>query len=147
MLVEGWLSRAACARPDAPALETPGGNWSYAQLHRAARSGAEQLVNAGADRGSRVAIALPAGLELAQALHACLLLGAVAVPVDLRLSAPERERIAAGCALLIEEPLDGRWLERAHRSSSAEPMWEPVYRQAPLAPATWEKLQQHPQFR
>jgi O-succinylbenzoic acid--CoA ligase len=121
MLVEGWLSRAACARPDAPALETPGGNWSYAQLHRAARSGAEQLVNAGADRGSRVAIALPAGLELAQALHACLLLGAVAVPVDLRLSAPERERIAAGCALLIEEPLDSdREPEQAPTASRHE---------------------------
>jgi o-succinylbenzoate---CoA ligase len=106
MLVEGWLSRAASARPDAPALETPQGDWSYAQLHRAARSGAEQIAAAGAERGSRVAIALPAGLELAQALHACLLLGAVAVPVDLRLSAPERERIAAGCALLVEEPLD-----------------------------------------
>jgi hypothetical protein len=25
-------------------------------------------------------------------------------------------------------------------------MREPVYRQAPLTPATWEKLQQHPQF-
>ena len=32
------------------------------------------------------------GLEFAQALHACLLLGAVAVPVDLRLSARERAR-------------------------------------------------------
>jgi O-succinylbenzoic acid--CoA ligase len=106
MLVEGWLSRAACARPDAPALETPKGDWSYAQLHRAARSGAEQIAAAGVDRGSRVAIALPAGLEFAQALHACLLLGAVAVPVDLRLSVPERQRIAVGCALLIDQPLD-----------------------------------------
>ena len=41
----------------------------------------------GAARGERVAIALPAGLAFAQALHACLLLGAVAVPVDLRLAA------------------------------------------------------------
>ena len=37
--------------------------------------------------GERVAIALPPGLAFAQALHACLLLGAVAVPVDLRLTA------------------------------------------------------------
>jgi len=106
MLVEGWLSRAASARPEAPALETSRGSWSYAQLHRAARSGAEQIAATGAERGSRIAIALPAGLEFAQALHACLLLGAVAVPVDLRLSAPERERIASGCALLIDQPLD-----------------------------------------
>jgi len=25
-------------------------------------------------------------------------------------------------------------------------MREPVYRQAPLTPATWEELQRHPQF-
>jgi o-succinylbenzoate---CoA ligase len=40
-----------------------------------------------------------------QALHACLLLGAVAVPVDLRLAPAERERIAAGAAVCLEEPL------------------------------------------
>jgi o-succinylbenzoate---CoA ligase len=107
MLVEGWLSRAAAARPHARALETPGGSCSYAQLQRAARSGAEQLAKAGAGRGSRVAIAMPAGLEFAQALHACLLLGAVAVPVDLRLSRTERERIIAACTVLLDEPLDG----------------------------------------
>jgi o-succinylbenzoate---CoA ligase len=106
MLVEGWLSRAASTRPHAPALETPGGSCSYAQLHRAARSGAEQLAKAGVERGARVAIALPAGLEFAQALHACLLLGAVAVPVDLRLSKPERERIVGACETLVDEPLD-----------------------------------------
>jgi O-succinylbenzoic acid--CoA ligase len=106
MLVEGWLSRAASARPHAPALETPSGSSSYAQLHRAARSGAEQLAEAGAERGSRVALAMPAGLEFAQALHACLLLGAVAVPVDLRLSTAERERIIAACAVLVDQPLD-----------------------------------------
>ena len=106
MLVEGWLSRAASARPDATALETPRGSWSYAQLHGAASAGAAQLAGAGAGRGSRVAIALPAGLELAQAIHACLLLGAVAVPVDLRLSQTERDAICAGAQVLIDEPLD-----------------------------------------
>jgi len=33
---------------------------------------------------------------------------------------------------LLTEPLDRRWLERARRSHSAEPMTEPVYRIAPL---------------
>jgi hypothetical protein len=47
---------------------------------------------------------------------------------------------------LIEQPLDRRWLQRARRSNSAEPMWEPAYRQAPLAESTWLRLQQHPQF-
>ncbi len=59
----------------------------------------------------------------------------------------EETTIAASTLDLIAEPLDRKWLKRARNSTSAEPLWEPVYRQAPLAPATWEKLQQHPQFK
>ncbi len=58
----------------------------------------------------------------------------------------EETTVAANTLELLGEPLQRRWLERAHRSTSAEPMWEPVYRQAPLSPDTWAKLQQHPQF-
>jgi o-succinylbenzoate---CoA ligase len=105
MEVEAWLARAARARPEHVALATPAGTWSYAQLHAAARAGAGELRARGVTRGARVAIALPAGLELAQALHACLLLGAVAVPVDLRLAAAERALITEGAAVLVDEPL------------------------------------------
>ncbi len=105
MEVEAWLARAAATRPDHTALRTPLGDWSYARLHGVARAGAAELAARGVRPGERVAIALPAGLAFAQALHACLLLGAVAVPVDLRLSAGERARIAAGAAALVEEPL------------------------------------------
>ncbi len=58
----------------------------------------------------------------------------------------EETTIAANTLALISEPLDRHWLQRARRSTSAEPLWEPVYRQAPLSEATWEKLQAHPQF-
>ncbi len=58
----------------------------------------------------------------------------------------EETTIAANARERIDEPLDHRWLERARRSPGAEPLWEPVYRQAPLTPATWERLQRHPQF-
>jgi len=58
----------------------------------------------------------------------------------------EETTIAANTLELIEEPLGKRWLERASRSTSAEPLTEPVYRQAPLAPETKERLKQHPQF-
>ncbi len=105
MLVEGWLSRAAHARPTHTALQTPAGSWSYAQLHAAAHAGAAQLQARGAAAGTRVAIALPSGLHFAQALHACLMLGAVAVPVDLRCSAAEQRQIADGCEVMLDEPL------------------------------------------
>jgi tRNA U34 5-methylaminomethyl-2-thiouridine-forming methyltransferase MnmC len=58
----------------------------------------------------------------------------------------EETTIASNTRDLISEPLDHRWLQRARRSTSAEPLWEPVYRQARLSPATWERLQGHPQF-
>jgi O-succinylbenzoic acid--CoA ligase len=105
MVVEGWLERAAAAAPELAAVETPHGSLSYAQLFAAARAGAGELAGYGVTPGARVALALTPGLAFAQALHACLLLGAVAVPVDLRLSASEREHVVAGAVLVLEEPL------------------------------------------
>jgi o-succinylbenzoate---CoA ligase len=105
MIVEGWLQRAAAARPGGLALQTPHGSLSYSELLAGASVGAAELAARGAKPGQRVAIALPPGLAFARALHACLLLGAVAVPVDLRLAPAEREMIAAGAAVCLEEPL------------------------------------------
>jgi O-succinylbenzoic acid--CoA ligase len=107
MVVEGWLARAAATRPEHTALDTPLGSWSYRELLAAARLGAGELARRGARAEQRVAIALPPGLAFAQALHACLLLGAVAVPVDLRLSSAEQARIADGATVLVEAPLPG----------------------------------------
>ena len=105
MRVDPWLVRAASIAPRRSAIETPSGSWSYAELLTVARSGAGWLAARGAAPGARVGIALPAGLAFAQALHACLLLGAIAVPVDLRLAAQERAAVTEGCALVVEEPL------------------------------------------
>src|SRR5258705_7758652 len=77
MEVEPWLPRAARRRPQARAL----GTLTYAELDERARRAAGHL---GAAAGERVAIALPPGHEFAIALHACLLSGAVVVPIDLR---------------------------------------------------------------
>ena len=118
MEVDAWLARAASARPRHTALATPGGDWSYARLHAAARFGAGELLARGARSGDRVAIALPAGLGFAQALHACLLLGAVAVPVDVRLAAREQQRILAAAGVQVTEPL-GEGPERAPLPAAA----------------------------
>ncbi len=105
MRVEAWLQRAARTAPTVTALQGADGSCSYAKLHRAARGGAGELARRGVRPGGRVAIALAPGLAFAEALHACFLLGAVAVPVDLRLTPSERERIAAGASLVVAEPL------------------------------------------
>jgi tRNA U34 5-methylaminomethyl-2-thiouridine-forming methyltransferase MnmC len=58
----------------------------------------------------------------------------------------EETTIAANTLDLISEPLDARWLERAGRSNSAEPLREPVYSRAALSPETADKLRAHRQF-
>jgi o-succinylbenzoate---CoA ligase len=103
MLVEAWLSRAATARPQHAALDTPAGTCSYAELLAGAQAVATALDARGVGAGERVAIALPAGIGFARALHGCLLLGAVAVPIDLRLSAGEQETIAGGSVVRLGE--------------------------------------------
>lgn len=59
----------------------------------------------------------------------------------------EETTVAANTIDLIDEPLDRVWLQRVRHSKSAEPLYEPAYRQASLSAENWEKLQQHPQFR
>jgi o-succinylbenzoate---CoA ligase len=105
MQVEAWLERAARTAPTVTALQAPDAQLSYAELERAARAGALELSERGVRAGERVAIALAPGVAFAQALHACFLLGAVAVPVDLRLTPVERKRISEGATVLVDEPL------------------------------------------
>jgi O-succinylbenzoic acid--CoA ligase len=84
MVVESWLARAARTRPDTAAVN----GLTYAALHARARAAA-----AGLPRGARVGLALPPGEEYVIALHACLLAGALVVPIDLRLTATERPAV------------------------------------------------------
>jgi O-succinylbenzoic acid--CoA ligase len=105
MIVEGWLHRAARTRPEWTAVEDPERRLSYAELHSAALAEAHALSARGVAPGDRVAIALPPGLAFARTLHACLLLGAAVVPVDVRLGPAERELVCDGAALVVQEPL------------------------------------------
>jgi hypothetical protein len=80
-------------------------------------------------------------------LRVTLLLAGFFVGIGHATGEKEETTIAANHLSLLAEPLPCAWLNRARRSKSAEPMWEPAYRQAPLSPSTWEALQRHPQFR
>ena len=59
----------------------------------------------------------------------------------------EETTIAANSLALIDQSLDRQWLARTDRSTSAEPMAEARYRQAPITASTKELLAAHPQFR
>ncbi len=105
VIVPYWLVRAARRRPDGIALVSAEGTWTHAQLLEQSMSGAGALATLGAGPGDRVAIELPPGLQFARALHACMLSGAVAVPVDLRLAPAERAARRDRCATVVGEPL------------------------------------------
>lgn len=79
-------------------------------------------------------------------MRVTLLLAGFFVGVGHATGKKEETTIAANTLELISEPLDCRWLDRARRSHSAEPMMESVYRIGPLTTASLEKLQAHPQF-
>ena len=79
-------------------------------------------------------------------LRVTLLLAGFYVGVGHATGEKEETTIAANTLELLEEPLSRAWLQRARHSTSAEPMWEPVYRQAPITELSWNKLLEHPQF-
>ena len=105
MRVQSWLERSAERRPEHVAVESAEGAISYAELLWGATLGAERLAALGVRPQQRVALALPAGIDFAIALHAILLAEAIAVPIDLRLSDAEREHRSAGCVVSIDQPL------------------------------------------
>lgn len=80
-------------------------------------------------------------------LRVTLLLAGFFVGVGHATGEKEETTIAANSAGLIGQPLDAKWLARARRSRSAEPLLSAEYRQAPLASETLDRLLDHPQFR
>jgi tRNA U34 5-methylaminomethyl-2-thiouridine-forming methyltransferase MnmC len=79
-------------------------------------------------------------------IRATLLLAGFFVGAGRATGMKEETTVAANALDLIAAPLTARWLERAARSDSAEPLREPVYARAPLSPATLAVLRAHPQF-
>ena len=79
-------------------------------------------------------------------MRVTLLLAGFFVGVGHATGEKEETTIAANTLELLSEPLDRRWLDRARRSHSAEPLKSPLYRCSPLSDDSWERLQQHAQF-
>jgi O-succinylbenzoic acid--CoA ligase len=83
--MSSWLSLAAARRPDRTAIELGARRLTYSELLARASAAASEL-----SPGVPVALELSDSLEFAVALHACLLAGAPAIPIDPRLSEAER---------------------------------------------------------
>ncbi len=113
--MEPWLATAARRYGSRAGLHIPGeGDQTYRTLFERARAAAGGLVEHGVGAGDRVALALPSP-ELVPVLHACTLIGAIAVPIDLRLGVAERSARAAGTALVLEEPVAGAPVDPSQR--------------------------------
>ena len=104
-----WLTAAARARPEHPALETPGGTITYAELDSLADRTARQLAAIGVGEGGRVATTLPPSIGFCALLHAAPRIGAATVPLNTRLPEAERraQAEAIGADVTIDRPLDG----------------------------------------
>src|SRR3954464_10501702 len=90
MSPDHWLGRGAAPRPGPVAGAAQGERLTYAKLLERAREAAQAL-----EPGRPVPLTEPAGLDFVVALHACLLAGAAAVPVDPRLGEVERAAVLA----------------------------------------------------
>ena len=99
-----WVDSAAARRPNHPALIAGHETLTWAELAERAGAASAALAAQSVGEGDRVAIALPAGIDFVATLHACLRLGAVAVPVDLRLGEAERKAITAGADQVVDGP-------------------------------------------
>jgi O-succinylbenzoic acid--CoA ligase len=100
--MEPWLTRTARIHGDRTAIRTADGVLTtYAELYDRARTVAAALQARRVAPGDHVALALPSA-ELVVALHACLLLGAVAVPIDLRLTEAEQALRTAHASVTLD---------------------------------------------
>ncbi len=84
-----WLSERARVTPEALALMTTAGRWTYGELDRDAARMAAGLAAWGIGPGDNVAALLPNDAHFVVAIHALARLGAVLVPLNARLTAEE----------------------------------------------------------
>ncbi len=93
MRLDTLLAGHAMRRPDHTALVFGATRLSYAQLNDGVRRVAAGLHRLGVRAGDRVLLFLPNGVEFVQAEYAVFALGAIAVPVNVRLTSGEVEHM------------------------------------------------------
>jgi len=106
MLMHAWIHHHAGRSPGRLAIRFPGRDFSYAALAQLVDRHAAAMTAAGIRRGSCVAyLGLNSPEEIAL-LFACARLGAMFLPLNWRLAAPEHRQILADCppSLLFVEP-------------------------------------------
>jgi len=89
MILDNWLAQRSQTCPDRCALLADGRSLTYEELEREATAAARRLAARGVRREATVALRLEPGIDYVVLLHALMKLGAVAYPLNTRLSDPE----------------------------------------------------------
>lgn len=89
MRLPAWLATQADERPDAAALITPAGAWTWRELQARSRAVAKALVAQGVTRGDFVGLLCPNDEHWVAGFYGAALIGAVTVPVNTRFKADE----------------------------------------------------------
>jgi o-succinylbenzoate---CoA ligase len=93
MKLDNWLAQRAQSSPDRTALIADGARTSFAELEAEATWVARRLAAQGVRGGAAVALTMPAERELVVLVHALMKLGAVLLPLSLRLTEVERAAV------------------------------------------------------
>ena len=127
--IHQMLDRQAEARPDAIAvIDSDGRAVTWAEYAALVRSKADQMTEAGIVAGHRVMIVAENCLEVAVVLMACSRIGAIAVPVNARMSAVELARIQAHADPKLVLYTIGASKEAAAHADAAGPSFAAVTR-------------------
>ncbi|HEX7321686.1 MAG TPA: fatty-acid--CoA ligase FadD5 [Mycobacterium sp.] len=95
------LERHALMQPDAPALRFQGDTVTWVQLRERVAALADALSRRGVGAGDRVMVLMLNRTEFAEAVLAANMLGAIAVPVNFRLTPPELAFLVGDCAARV----------------------------------------------
>ena len=145
------LYHQAVSNPDGVAFIDGHDRWTYARFADQTERVANGLLDRGIRKGDRVVLHMPNRPELAVALYACFHIGAIAVPMNIRLKAAElapllqwlRPALYIGHASLSDVmlvidtstlPLNRRFIAGA-RSTRSEQSWEKLLGDAGFVPS------------
>lgn len=101
-----WVETHATMKPEAAAFRYLGVATSWRQLHERSTAFARSLSGRGVNEGDRVLLLTLNRVEFFEAVLALNLLGAIAVPVNFRLTPPEAAYLAedSGAIVILTEP-------------------------------------------
>jgi acyl-CoA synthetase (AMP-forming)/AMP-acid ligase II len=136
--IPALLARRRERDGELPALVTPHGCTTYAELDRASAAVAARLVGDGVVKGDRVALLAPNGTEWAVIAYGVLRMGAVLVPLSTLLRPPEllAQLTTAAVSHLITTPAfrDRRYLEDLEEAAPGLPSAVQAGTRHPAAP-------------